>query len=564
MPDWDDHRGVKVPHITTGEAGTNLKDDLLLLANGAPHASSSNPTVDDDSTYDYAAGALWWNTSNRTLWVCTDATDGAAKWRSLFRRVDNALVLAPVAMVGSGTDSRAVQIDDSVGPRGSSAVDLQRTRSADSQVAAGARAAIIGGENNTAFSTDSVVAGGKGNNAGGGSGTISNISHTGSPTTTITTSASHGLVSGQLVTISGTTTTPSNALNTDLNVTVTGATTFTVPVSVTVASASGNWTTSTTAAYAFVAAGENNKAVGKWSHAEGHSNTASSYGAHVEGSYNSASGPFSHAEGQLNTASGYTAHAEGNGNVADGSQAHAEGLYNHSGGYAAHAEGFFNWANADRSHVEGADNYAFAISSHVEGYSNSAYGNCSHVEGSGSTAVGNYAHAGGLQSKALLNTQWARASGGHSAAPGSAQTTITQLLRTTSDSTTATELTLGGVSPSGTTGRLIIRNNQTLSCLINIVGRKVGAGSGNQGSFIRQACICNTSGTTALVGSVQTIGTDINPDNWGPSGPPYDPITITADNTNDFLSISVKGKASTNIRWMATVISSEVADGAIS
>jgi hypothetical protein len=40
-------------------------------------------------------------------------------------------------------------------------------------------------------------------------------------------------------------------------------------------------------------------------------------------------------------------------------------------------------------------------------------------------------------------------------------------------------------------------------------------------------------------------------------------VTITADDTNESLKIEVTGIASTNIRWMATVIASEVANAAI-
>ena len=64
--------------------------------------------------------------------------------------------------------------------------------------------------------------------------------------------------------------------------------------------------------------------------------------------------------------------------------------------------------------------------------------------------------------------------------------------------------------------------------------------------LIRQALISNNSGTVALDGTVQTIGTDID------SASIVDTISITANNTNDCLSVEVDGIA-TNINWTVNV-----------
>lgn len=39
-----------------------------------------NPTVDDDETLGCQVGHYWVNTATKTMFVCTDATDGAAEW----------------------------------------------------------------------------------------------------------------------------------------------------------------------------------------------------------------------------------------------------------------------------------------------------------------------------------------------------------------------------------------------------------------------------------------------------------------------------------------------------
>ncbi len=563
MATWLTYRGLDVPDNAPGDAGGRLKSDLQKLADGAPHAYAGDPTINDDTSLGYAAGALWWNTSSQILWVCTDATTSNAKWKSLFRRVDSAIVLAPSALVGGGTDNRALQFDAGTeNARGTNAVDLQRVRTTITQVAAGNQSAIIGGENNVAFSVDSFVGGGKGNNAGGGSGTITNVTIA---NPTVVTSANHGLTTGQLISISGTSTTPT--INGNRTVTVTGANTFTVPVNVTgVSVVSGSWTSSATAAYAFVGGGQNNKAIGKWSHAEGFNTTAAGWGSHAEGRITTASGFYAHAEGRGASASGIASHAECYQTSAVGFYSHAEGYRTAANSIATHAEGYGSTAGGTCSHAEGRYSVASGYGSHAEGDVTTANSLASHAEGFATTAGANYSHVGGSLSKALLKAQWARASGGHSGAAGSAQTTISHLFRATTDET-VTELTIGGVAPSGGTGRIVVRNNQTLSCLINVVGRKVSGSSTEHGSFVRQICVGNNAGTATLVdNAVRTIGQDINPGLWGQS-PLYDPIGISVDNSDQtykVLKITVKGKSSTNIRWMATVISSEVADAQIS
>jgi hypothetical protein len=553
MATWDQYKGMYVPDVSTGQAGINLTSDLKLLADRAPFVATADPTASDDGTPDgngdfFGPGSLWFNSDTRILWVCLDSTTSAAKWRSVWRRVENAIVLAPSGAV-TGSDSQALQFDDTGNARGTSAIDFQRTRSENSQVAAGARAAILGGENNTAFTIGSVVAGGKGNNAGGGAGTISNIS-VGNPT--VVTSSGHGLVTGQQIVISNSNSTPN--INGTRTVTSTATDEFAVSVNVTGAGNAGNWTTAAIAPYAFVGGGENNKAVGKWSHAEGENTSAVGQRAHAEGRFTTARGSASHAEGSYCAATGSNSHAEGFAALASASYSHAEGANSHATAAGSHTEGRYTAGSGHYSHAEGYNAMSSATAAHAEGYATTASGDSSHAEGWLTTASGYHTHSGGRSSKAHLWAQWARASGAHNDQLGTAQTTITHLFRRTTDAT-ATELSLDGTSPSSSS-RFIILDGQTLSCLINIVGRKENGGANDHASFLRQVCIRREGSTTQLVGSVQDVGANINPASWGG-------VTITADDTNESLKIEVTGAASTDIRWMATVIASEVADAAI-
>jgi hypothetical protein len=64
--------------------------------------------------------------------------------------------------------------------------------------------------------------------------------------------------------------------------------------------------------------------------------------------------------------------------------------------------------------------------------------------------------------------------------------------------------------------------------------------------YIRKFAIQNLGGTTSLIGSVTTVGTDHE------SQAGYD-VSITADNTSDYLKISVTGDSSKTLRWLAVV-----------
>jgi len=158
-----------------------------------------------------------------------------------------------------------------------------------------------------------------------------------------------------------------------------------------------------------------------------------------------------------------------------------------------------------------------------------------------STASSALAHG----TRALANRVGMRAqSGGFFSVTGDGQSIeLTSMCRTTS--TTPAELFLDNSS-----ARISIPNGKILSATINIVGTKSDGTSVAQ--FVRKACIKNVAGTTSLVNSVETIGTDtVN----GTS------VSITADDTNDALKIEVTGITSETWRWVASIEGVEIAYG---
>lgn len=138
---------------------------------------------------------------------------------------------------------------------------------------------------------------------------------------------------------------------------------------------------------------ENNKAIGKYSHAEG--------------TYTTAVGDYSHAEGSSTNATGYISHAQGSGTTAAGSYSHAEGSGTITSNNAdnAHAEGYNSVAASTCAHAEGSETHATASSSHAEGNGTTAAGSYSHSEGYGTVANGNASHAEGDNTIALGNQQ---------------------------------------------------------------------------------------------------------------------------------------------------------------
>jgi hypothetical protein len=85
---------------------------------------------------------------------------------------------------------------------------------------------------------------------------------------------------------------------------------------------------------------------------------------------------------------------------------------------------------------------------------------------------------------------------------------------------------------------------------VHIVGSKSDGTA--VASYMRQVTIKNVGGTTSIVGTVNTIGTD---------EAALTSIAITADDTNDALDIAVTGIASETWRWAATVFGIEIAYG---
>lgn len=287
-----------------------------------------------------------------------------------------------------------------------------------------------------------------------------------------------------------------------------------------------------TGAQAVVIGGQANLASGNFSSVGGGANnlaskTNSSVGG---GSANTASGTQSYVGGGVtNTASGQdSAVAGGNTNKASGiSSAVGGGSTNTaSGTLACIGGGGGNSATSTYCTISGGqNNTATAFGATIGG-------------GSDNGASGLYSWIpGGWQARAPLYGQESSSSGQFAAA-ADCQRSMVQARITTTDAT-PTALFL-----DGTSRRILIPSGYIWAFTAHITGVK---DDGLKGCYyIRQGLIINNGGTTSLIGTVQTVGTDIETDAGLNAA-------VTADDTNDALDIQVTGIAASNFRWQAIV-----------
>ena len=266
------------------------------------------------------------------------------------------------------------------------------------------------------------------------------------------------------------------------------------------------------------------------------------------------------ATGASSVAMGYQAKVTTNNGIAIGWRASC------TAGSVATAIGALSSATGWSSTViggescSGTDTYASALGGYQSqatgyastvagGFSNNASGFGSIVTGGrGNTANYNYTRAGGYE--ALSGARWGKDvwASGEFSSQGDAQTG-TMVLR--SDTTDATAEALTSDNSTATTdNQIILPNNSAYAFHGTIVARqKAGDGTASaawkvEGLIRREG----SAGTTVLVNSATTV-LDNTP-SWG--------LALSADTTNGGLKIEATGAASTNIRWVATIHTSEV------
>jgi len=465
---------------------------------------------------------------------------------------DTVTANAPLVLQPQGTGALQAQLTDSTATggnaRGANAVDWQTTRSAASQVASGAGSVISGGYANTATVGFSTVVGGF-NNTGGylstvvggqtnqstgtahgfaGAGylntangflnvVVGGASNSGTSASTVTT---------QSATMNGTTAVTLSGSNANIKVgqliTGTSIATYTYVAaisgtSLTLSQAASGSSTSTLSFYTphgVVVGGGNNQATGSYSFIGGGGDAGTSSNRNV------ASGDWSFiGGGRTNTASGTSSFIGGGGVVGAGNTASGDLTFvgggrqnNASGTEACIIGGVANLANSNVSTVLG-------------GRLGTTRGIIGNVVGSASESpIGGTA---GLSQFGIL------------------------VLGKETTNATATVLTSNGGAGS-TTNQVILPNNSAYFFTGEVVAGVTGGGNTKgwtiEGVIKRGA----NAASTALVGSptVTSSYADAGASTWT--------IAVTADTTNGGLAVTFTGQASTTIRTVCQIRTTEM------
>ena len=456
--------------------------------------------------------------------ILTNGLGGQVLWDgsgNLIVQPQSGLALQAQATTSSATGGNA---------RGANAVDWQTSRTNAANVASGSYSTLGGGANNTVSGTYASILAGQLNTSagyynviGGGytnSGTLGSAvttqSATMNGTTAVTLSGSNASIKvGQYIT--------GTSIANDTYVAAISGTSLTLSKN---ASGSSTNTLSFYTPHGVVVGGGNNQATGAYSFIGGGGDAGTAANRNV------ASGDWSIITGGYkNTASGFASCVlGGSGNTASGSYAVVAG----GGIYAANTasgSGSFvagGWANQATSQgavtICGSNAISNAVSSACLG---GGYGSTRSITGATVFAAnGQTLTSGGFQSVLYV--------------PSGITTDATPKILTTDQ------------NAAGSTNQVILPNNSAYSFRATIIGGVTGAG--NTASWILQGAIKRGSGvgTTAIVGTVNSIllAQDSGASTWA--------VSATADTTNGGLAITVTGQASTTIRWVCKVETTEM------
>ena len=170
--------------------------------------------------------------------------------------------------------------------------------------------------------------------------------------------------------------------------------------------------------------------------------------------------------------------------------------------------------------------------------------------GLNTTASEAYSIASGREALANIEGKAARASGKF-AAQGDAQSG-TFVLRSDTTDATAEALTTNN-STASTDNQIILPNNSAYSFSGTIIARESAAAGSDYASWEIKGALLR-DGTAAST----VLGNGIVNKLYATSGASAWAVALSADTTNGGLKVEVTGAAATNIRWVATVNTSEV------
>ena len=289
-----------------------------------------------------------------------------------------------------------------------------------------------------------------------------------------------------------------------------------------------------------VASGLSAVAIAKNTDATGTSSIAVGIGAQATADYTVAIGSSAAASVANGVAIGYLAKASQQGAIAfgrsraSGAESFAATITNNLSSYGA----IGSYSVALSRNAKASNSNAIAI-----GYATQATGSGSLAVGYGSESTDYQAYSFGREAKSATKGKLAYASG-QFAAVGDAQGGQFILRADTTDAT-ATVLTTNN-STAGSDDQIVAASDTCITFDGTITAMQNGAQA--YASWKIEGLLVNDGGTTTLANSTTTVIS--NGSSWG--------MALSADNTNNALAITVTGAASTNIRWVANIRTTEV------
>ena len=280
--------------------------------------------------------------------------------------------------------------------------------------------------------------------------------------------------------------------------------------------------------------------------------------ADASGSYSVSIGRRSEATKLYSTALGHNSRATGQQGVAIGSDSFALGITSTAVGNASSAIQTNSTAIGSFTYAGGIGSVSLGLSSTSSSAASIAIGQNADAEGVNSIAIGgnstdtNSANALAADSVAIGNSsqainvgQHARASG-YFTIPGDSQYSRF-ISRGQTTGSTATNINPDG----GTTNQMILSEDTAWMFKIHIVARENATDDAKMWE-VSGGVTRDGFDNTSLVGTVTetVVAEDTGAANWD--------ITVSADDTNEALQVSVTGETSKTIRWVAVVNISEV------
>lgn len=306
--------------------------------------------------------------------------------------------------------------------------------------------------------------------------------------------------------------------------------------------------------YSASATGNTSMAIGFSTTASGENASAIGYRASATSANTTAIGANSGYQGSQ-AVSGSGAMALG-GSYASGSNSFAAAVANNTSTYGAKGTNSVAVGASALASATGAVaiSSAAATASAAGAIAIGGYNYSATASGIDSIAIGDDVQAATVGAVAIgygaqsINRGKLAFSGRPSGGIGLSQAGTTVLGRDTTNNT-ATALTSDG-SAVGVTNQLTLPNNSAYAFTGTVVARQQASGGTASAAWKIEGLIRreNSAGTTTLVAS--TVTAIDNTPGWT--------LALSADTTNGGLAVTATGAAATNIRWVATVQTSEV------